>query len=103
MIVKNEERFLRGCLESVRGVVDEMVIVDTGSTDGTQDLVRVFDAFTGREMLAFVCADSAADLTFSPDGRWLASVRPDDPARAVRLWDAVTGREEDNPPDPQIN
>jgi len=35
MIVKNEERFLRNCLESARDVVDEMVIVDTGSTDST--------------------------------------------------------------------
>ena len=35
MIVKNEEKFLPGCLESVRNVVDEIIIVDTGSTDGT--------------------------------------------------------------------
>jgi len=35
MIVKNEERFLRTCLESVREVVDEMIVVDTGSSDRT--------------------------------------------------------------------
>ena len=35
MIVKNEEQFLDGCLESVRGVADEIVVADTGSTDGT--------------------------------------------------------------------
>lgn len=44
MIVKNEERFLRGCLESVKGVVDEIVIVDTGSTDSTLDIAREFGA-----------------------------------------------------------
>lgn len=33
MIIKNEEKFLEGCLESVKGVVDEIVIADTGSTD----------------------------------------------------------------------
>ena len=40
MIVKNEERFLAQCLESVKGVADEIVIVDTGSTDATVDIAR---------------------------------------------------------------
>lgn len=35
MIVKNEERNLPRCLESVRGVADEIVVVDTGSEDAT--------------------------------------------------------------------
>jgi glycosyltransferase involved in cell wall biosynthesis/Flp pilus assembly protein TadD len=42
MIVKNEEAFLEQCLESVKGHVDEIVIVDTGSTDGTVDIARRF-------------------------------------------------------------
>lgn len=35
MIVKNEERILGRCLDSLAGLVDEMIIVDTGSTDRT--------------------------------------------------------------------
>ncbi len=35
MIVKNEEANLTRCLNSVRGLVDQIVIVDTGSTDNT--------------------------------------------------------------------
>ncbi len=35
MIVKNEAQWLARCLESVKGVADEMVIVDTGSEDAT--------------------------------------------------------------------
>jgi glycosyltransferase involved in cell wall biosynthesis len=38
MIVKNEEEMLGGCLESVKGCVDEMVVVDTGSTDRTKEI-----------------------------------------------------------------
>lgn len=36
MIVKNEAIYIRKCLESVKGLVDEIVIVDTGSTDSTK-------------------------------------------------------------------
>src|SRR5579875_2667547 len=44
MIVKNEEKFLPRCLQSVAGVVDEINIVDTGSTDGTIEIARSFGA-----------------------------------------------------------
>jgi len=40
MIVKNEARVIRRCLDSVRPFVDHWVIVDTGSMDGTQDIIR---------------------------------------------------------------
>jgi glycosyltransferase involved in cell wall biosynthesis len=40
MIVRNEASVIRRCLSSVRSIVDYWVIVDTGSTDGTQDIIR---------------------------------------------------------------
>ncbi|MEZ0108660.1 glycosyltransferase involved in cell wall biosynthesis [Catenulispora sp. EB89] len=40
MIVKNEAAVIERCLASVRGLVDYWVVSDTGSTDGTQDLIR---------------------------------------------------------------
>ncbi|MBJ8348156.1 glycosyltransferase [Antrihabitans sp. YC2-6] len=40
MIVKNEARVIERCLSSVRHLIDSWVISDTGSTDGTQDLIR---------------------------------------------------------------
>ncbi len=44
MIVKDEERFLPGCLESVKGLVDEIIIADTGSTDSTKEIALKFGA-----------------------------------------------------------
>ncbi len=40
MIVKDEAELLPRCLDSVEGVVDEIVIVDTGSSDSTRDIAR---------------------------------------------------------------
>jgi glycosyltransferase involved in cell wall biosynthesis len=45
MIVKNEEEFLERCLKSICDFVDEIIIVDTGSTDNTVAIAR---RFTGK-------------------------------------------------------
>lgn len=45
MIVQNEESNLAACLDSVRGLVDEIVIVDTGSTDRTKEIAAAYGAF----------------------------------------------------------
>ncbi|KOS64044.1 glycosyltransferase family 2 protein [Lysinibacillus sp. FJAT-14222] len=42
MIVKNEEDVIGRCLASVKGLVDEINIIDTGSTDNTKQIVRQF-------------------------------------------------------------
>ena len=38
MIVKNEEAVLGRCLDSAAGLVDEIVVVATGSTDATREI-----------------------------------------------------------------
>lgn len=42
MIVKNEESCLARCLDSVCNLVDEIIIVDTGSTDATKDIASLY-------------------------------------------------------------
>lgn len=44
MITKNEESKLRRCLNSAKNLVNEIIIVDTGSTDSTKDIALEFGA-----------------------------------------------------------
>ncbi|WP_219914497.1 glycosyltransferase family 2 protein [Thalassobacillus sp. CUG 92003] len=44
MIVKNEEDHLARCLQSVQHLVNEIIVVDTGSTDNTKSIAREFNA-----------------------------------------------------------
>lgn len=70
MIVKNEERCLKRCLDSVRDIVDRMIIVDTGSQDDTQAIARR----AGAEVYPYTWKNDFADarnyaLSFS-DADW---------------------------------
>jgi glycosyltransferase involved in cell wall biosynthesis/Tfp pilus assembly protein PilF len=47
MIVRNEAHRLGNCLESVKGLIDELVVVDTGSSDGTEEIARRYGAVLG--------------------------------------------------------
>ncbi len=44
MIVKNEEKFLGKCLNSLRNIVDEVIIGDTGSTDKSSEIAENYGA-----------------------------------------------------------
>ena len=56
MIVKNEERNLPTCLGSVADLVDDLVVVDTGSTDRTKEIAAGF----GARVFDFAWVDSFA-------------------------------------------
>jgi glycosyltransferase involved in cell wall biosynthesis len=78
MIVKNEARCLARCLESVKGIVDEMVIADTGSTDETIEIARKFCAtVVNFEWIG----DFAAARNFAVDrtaGDWILALDADE-------------------------
>ena len=44
LIVKNEEKFLAQCLKSIRNLAQQIIVVDTGSTDRTVEIAKGFGA-----------------------------------------------------------
>ncbi|MGG0263136.1 glycosyltransferase [Bacillus mycoides] len=44
MVVKNEEKNITTCLKSVKDIIDEIIIVDTGSIDKTVEICETFNA-----------------------------------------------------------
>ncbi len=78
MIVKNEQSNLVRCLSSVKAAVDEIVVVDTGSTDRTKDLAAVF----GARVFDFAWTDdfsSARNVSLSQaKGDWILVLDADE-------------------------
>lgn len=75
MIVKNEERILARCLDSLKGLMDEIIIVDTGSSDRTKEIAaaytdRIYDfIWTGdfSEARNFAFSKAEMDYIYSAD------------------------------------
>ncbi|MGW5660145.1 tetratricopeptide repeat-containing glycosyltransferase [Streptomyces sp. NPDC003758] len=89
MIVKDEAPVIRRCLESVRPLIDTWVIVDTGSTDGTQDVIREvygdlpgelyerpWKGYDGSRTEAIELARSSADYLLFIDADDVMEVQP---------------------------
>lgn len=80
MIVKNEESNLEACLHSVSALCDELVVVDTGSTDRTVEIARAH----GVNVLHFEWSDDfAAARNFALDhtnGEWVLHLDADETA-----------------------
>ncbi|MCP3776245.1 glycosyltransferase [Paenibacillus sp. MZ04-78.2] len=85
MIVKNEEKVLKRCLESVQGLVDEIVVVDTGSTDRTVEIAR---EFTSHVYFFEWINDFAAAKNFSirhAGSRWILNLDADEFLQDVNI------------------
>jgi len=54
MIVKNEEENIKECLDRALEVVDEAIIVDTGSTDNTRELLREYEKRNNVHVIDYV-------------------------------------------------
>ena len=84
LIVRDEERFLEGCLASLVGRVDEIVVADTGSTDASPEIARA----AGARLIDFPWrGDFAAARNAAVDaarGRWILYIDADE---RVVGWD----------------
>lgn len=75
MIVKNEEKVLARCLDSYRDLMDEIIIVDTGSTDATKEIAakytdKIYDFAWIQDFSAarnFAFSKAGMDYIFSAD------------------------------------
>ena len=75
MIVKNEEKILARCLDSIRDLMDEIIIVDTGSSDKTKEIAakytdKIYDfAWTGdfSDARNFAFSKATMDYIYSAD------------------------------------
>ena len=86
MIVRNNAGTIRACLESIKPFVDEMIVVDTGSTDATPEICREL----GAQVYHFLWPDSFAiarneSLKYAR-GEWIFWMDSDD------IIDAENGR-----------
>ncbi|MHB1417774.1 MAG: glycosyltransferase, partial [Chloroflexota bacterium] len=78
MIVRDEEANLPGCLESVRDLADEVIVVDTGSTDRT---VQVAESFGAKAYYFPWCNDFAAarnESLLRATGDWILYLDADE-------------------------
>ncbi len=99
MIVKNEAATLGRCLASVRDLVDEIIVVDTGSSDNTKEIARQY----GARVFDFPWCDSFAaarnESIRHAAGQWLLWLDADeylDDANRAKLRQLLAGLGNDN-------
>ncbi|MGA2715591.1 MAG: glycosyltransferase [Bryobacteraceae bacterium] len=97
MIVKNEERVLSRCLDSVTGLAAEIIIVDTGSMDATPNIAVNYGAKVSAFDFAVVDFAAARNHALSrAHGRWILVLDADeilDPASAPLIRELIAADE----------
>ena len=98
MIVRNEEANLPRCLASLRGLADELVIVDTGSTDRTVEIAESFGARVLRETWRNDFAFHRNQSLDLATGRWCLVIDADEEVTDTAVQETVWHLERDELP-----
>lgn len=97
MIVRNEEDRLPACLESVRGLADEVVVADTGSTDATARIAAGHGARVIPFDFTHVDFAAARNRTLeAATGEWIVSLDADETlagGSATKIRELIAGGE----------
>lgn len=84
MIVRDEAAVLPECLKSIRSVVDDIVVIDTGSVDNTPDIAREFGAHVDHRPWTDNFADARNAALDHSDGDWILCLDPDERLAPVK-------------------
>ena len=95
MIVKNESQTLARCLDSLKDLMDEIIIVDTGSTDSTKEIAarytsKVYDYEWHDDFAAarnFAFSKASCDYIYSADADEIIDEK--NQARFLQLKEAL--------------
>jgi tetratricopeptide (TPR) repeat protein len=94
LIAKDEEQLLPGCLASVEGAVDEIVLVDTGSSDRTREIARMAGAHVYEQPWRADFSAPRNEAARRATGDWILQLDADErlaPGAAAVLRAAVIG------------
>ena len=78
LIVRNEEKQLSGCLDTLKNIVDEIVIVDTGSTDTTIEIAKSFGAKVYEHQWENDFSKHRNQAIQYASGKWLLNIDADE-------------------------
>lgn len=97
-IVKNESKYMRICLESIKDIADEIIVADTGSTDNTKEICKQYTD----KIYDYKWNDSFADArNFALEkctGDWILRIDGDEEVPVdfkVNMYNAIINNEAD--------
>jgi glycosyltransferase involved in cell wall biosynthesis len=96
MIVKNEEKVIERCLSSISHLVDEVIVVDTGSTDSTKEIVKKYttDIYDFEWINDFSAARNFA--ASKATGEWIVVLDADEYVDEENFKDFIQELKDDN-------